>query len=85
MNEYVQHLRIAIVTARNAPAHERIITTLREAGIDIDELFLLGGIEKKRVLEVLRPHIYFDDQIDHLELLSGTTPAVHVPFGIANL
>lgn len=85
MREYVQHLRIAIVTARDAPAHERLITTLRSAGIDIDELFFLGGIEKKRVLEVLRPHIYFDDQIGHLELLSGTTPSVHIPFGIANL
>ena len=85
MSDYVQYLRIAIVTARNAPAHERLITTLREAGIDVDELFLLGGIEKQRVLEVLKPHIYFDDQIGHLELLSGTTPSVHIPFGVANL
>ena len=84
MSDYVQHLRIAIVTARNAPAHERLITTLSEAGIDVDELFLLGGIEKKRVLDVLKPHIYFDDQIGHLEPLSGETPSVHIPFGVAN-
>jgi 5'-nucleotidase len=84
MAEYTQMLRIAIVTARNAPAHERLINTLSEAGIDADELFLLGGIEKKLVLEVLKPHIFFDDQIGHLEPASLSTPSVHVPFGIAN-
>ena len=84
MDEYTQMLRIAIVTARDAPAHERLINTLSDAGIDADELFLLGGIEKKRVLDVLQPHIFFDDQIGHLEPVSESTPSVHVPFGIAN-
>lgn len=84
MKEYTEFLRIAIVTARNAPAHERLISTLAEAGIDTDELFLLGGIEKKKVLEVLRPHIFFDDQIGHLEPAASSIPSVHIPFGIAN-
>lgn len=84
MAEYTQMLRIAIVTARNAPAHERLINTLSGAGIDADELFLLGGIEKRLVLDVLKPHIFFDDQIGHLEPASLSTPSVHVPFGIAN-
>ena len=85
MAEYTQMLRIAIITARNAPAHERMIHTLSEADIDADELFLLGGIEKKRVLDVLKPQIFFDDQIGHLEPASMSTPCVHIPFGIANL
>lgn len=84
MAAYTQMLRIAIVTARNAPAHERMINTLARAGIDADELFLLGGIEKKLVLDVLKPHIFFDDQIGHLQPASMSTPSVHVPFGIAN-
>lgn len=84
MDEYTQMLRIAIITARNAPAHERLINTLSEAGIDADELFLLGGIEKKLVLDVLKPHIFFDDQVGHLEPASASTPSVHIPFGIAN-
>lgn len=84
MAEYTQMLRIAIVTARNAPAHERLITTLANAGIDTDELFLLGGIEKKRVLDILKPHIFFDDQIGHLEPAAESTPSVHIPFGVAN-
>ncbi len=83
--EYTQMLRIAIVTARNAPSHERLINTLSGAGIDTDELFLLGGIEKKLVLDVLKPHIFFDDQISHLQPGSASTPSVHIPFGIANL
>ncbi len=84
MDEYTQALRIAIITARNAPAHERMMTTLKEAGIDPDELFLLGGIEKKNVLDVLKPHLFFDDQIGHLEPASEDTPSVHIPFGVAN-
>ena len=84
MKEYTQALRIAIVTARNAPSHERMMTTLQEAGVDPDELFLLGGIEKKNVLDILKPHLFFDDQIGHLEPASEDTPSVHIPFGIAN-
>ncbi|MDE0176675.1 MAG: 5'-nucleotidase [Defluviicoccus sp.] len=84
MKEYTEFLRIAIVTARNAPAHERLIKTLADAGLDTDELFLLGGIEKKKVLDVLKPHIFFDDQIDHLQRAAASIPSVHIPFGIAN-
>jgi 5'-nucleotidase len=51
---YVPRLRIAIVTARNAPAHERVINTIRSWGIEVNEAFFLGGIEKRRVLEVLQ-------------------------------
>ncbi|AYQ26912.1 MULTISPECIES: 5'-nucleotidase [unclassified Polaromonas] len=81
---YVPALRVAIVTARNAPANERMVTTLREWGFEAAELFLMGGIEKKRVLDVLKPHIFFDDQITHLEGTAMTTPSVLIPFGIRN-
>jgi 5'-nucleotidase len=61
-----------------------MMTTLQGADIDPDELFLLGGIEKKKVLDVLKPHLFFDDQIGHLEPASKDTPSVHIPFGIVN-
>jgi len=77
-------LRVAIVTARSAPAHDRLVTTLSALGLEADEVFLLGGIEKKRVLDILKPHIFFDDQLSHLANVSGTTPCAHIPFGIAN-
>ncbi len=84
INDPQKHVRIAILTARNAPAHERLITTLENYGIQTDELFLTGGIEKKNYLDVLKPHIFFDDQLGHLEPASENTPCVHVPFGIRN-
>lgn len=80
---YVPILQTAIVTARNAPAHERVLTTLKEWNIEVDQLFFLGGMEKSRILKIMKPHIFFDDQMIHLENLDNV-PAVHIPFGIAN-
>ncbi|MBF7140825.1 MULTISPECIES: 5'-nucleotidase [Pseudomonas] len=81
---YSKILRIAIVTARNAPSHERVVTTLKAWGVSPDEAFFLGGMEKSRVLSVLKPHMFFDDQRSHLASAAGNIPMVHVPFGIAN-
>ena len=80
---YHRILKTAIVTARNAPVHERMIKTLHAWDIGIEEAFFLGGIDKSRILNIMRPHIYFDDQIAHLDHLDKI-PAVHIPFGIAN-
>lgn len=81
---YKPRLRLAIITARSAPAHERVVTTLRDWGIRIDEVFFLGGVAKSRILNVFRPHIFFDDQLSHLGEDSRRFPCVHVPFGVAN-
>lgn len=82
--EYHPKVRIAVCTARNAPAHKRVVTTLREWDIRVDEAFFLGGMNKGEVLEVYRPHIFFDDQTTHIESVSKKFPSVHVPYGIAN-
>ena len=82
--QYERIVRVAIVTARSAPAHERVVTTLKEWGVSVDETFFLGGMEKSRVLSVLKPHIFFDDQKKHLESVAGNIPMVHIPYGIAN-
>jgi 5'-nucleotidase len=82
---YRKIVRIAIITARSAPSHERVVTTLKSWGVSPDETFFLGGMEKARVLSVFKPHIFFDDQLTHLKAApGGTIPMVHVPFGIAN-
>jgi 5'-nucleotidase len=39
-------IRTALVTARSAPAHERVIRTLREWGVRLDEALFLGGRHK---------------------------------------
>lgn len=83
--DYQRVLRIAIVTARNAPAHERVITTLEHWGVNPNEVFFLGGMKKDRILSVLKPHMFFDDQRSHLESAAGDIPMVHIPFGVANL
>lgn len=81
---YQPRIRTAIATARNAPAHERVVTTLRSLGIRVDEAFFLGGIDKGRVLRVFRPHIFFDDQVSHIEGVASISPSAHVPFGVTN-
>lgn len=79
-----RRLRVAVVTARNAPAHERAVNSLRHWGVEVDDTFFLGGIDKGAIVEVLRPHIFFDDQTTHLESTRRFAPSVHVPFGIRN-
>lgn len=82
--EYENRIRVSIVTARNAPSHERALKTLKSWGVMANDAFFLGGIEKKRVLGVLRPHIFFDDQSGHLKSASAVVPSVHIPFGVTN-
>ncbi|MDP2850237.1 MAG: 5'-nucleotidase [Sulfuricurvum sp.] len=73
-------IRIAIVTARNSPAEMRVIKTLREWGVYVDEAFFLGGVEKSRVLKAFKPHIFFDDQDVHLDSASQDVPSGKVPY-----
>ena len=80
---YKRILKTSIVTARNAPAHERVVASLKEWGVEVDDAFFLGGIDKARILDIMKPHIFFDDQMVHLEHIDNI-PAVHIPFGIAN-
>ena len=83
-NDYTPKLRISIVTARNAPSHKRVINTLRKWNVQVNEAFFLGGIDKGKILEVLNPHIFFDDQKVHLDNTVDISPSVHIPFGIRN-
>ena len=73
-------VRIALVTARNSPAEMRVIKTLRHWGVYVDEAFFLGGVEKRRVLEAFKPHIFFDDQEVHLEKAAKSVPSGKVPY-----
>lgn len=82
--DYKRIIRTAIITARNAPSHERVITTLEDWGVSANETFFLGGMKKDRILARLKPHMFFDDQKSHLESEAGDIPMVHIPFGIAN-
>ena len=81
---YRRFLKTAIVTARSAPAHKRVVNTLRSWNITVDETHFLGGMDKGRILEILKPHVFFDDQRHpHLDSAGRFTPSVHIPFGAA--
>ena len=77
-------IRTALVTARSAPAHERVVRTLREWDIRLDESLFLGGLEKVEFLSAFKADIFFDDQKKHCETASQKITSGHVPYGIAN-
>lgn len=77
-------IRTALVTARSAPAHERVIRTLREWKIRIDESLFLGGLEKGSFLRAYGADVFFDDQRQHCDSASVHVATGHVPHGIAN-
>ncbi len=73
-------IRTALVTARNAPAHERVIRTLRAWNVRIDEAFFMGGVDKTEVLKAFGANIFFDDQSVHTDRASKLVPAARVPY-----
>ena len=73
-------LRLAIITARSAPSHLRVINTLREWGVYIDEVHFLGGLSKDKILATFGAHIFFDDQDAHLGPASKVVPSGKVPY-----
>ena len=77
-------IRTALVTARSAPAHERVVRTLRAWDIRIDEALFLGGLDKGPFLKAFGADIFFDDQRGHCESARQHVATGHVPFGIAN-
>ncbi|MAL94233.1 MAG: 5'-nucleotidase [Haliea sp.] len=77
-------IRTALVTARSAPAHERVIRTLRAWNIRIDESIFLGGLNKTEFLRAYQADVFFDDQETHCRLASPHIATGHVPHGVAN-
>ena len=77
-------IRTALVTARSAPAHKRVVLTLREWGIRIDEALFLGGRSKGEFLRAFGADIFFDDQQMHIESASAHVASAHVPSGVTN-
>ncbi len=77
-------IRTALVTARSAPAHERVIRTLREWDIRLDESLFLGGLDKAAFLEAFAADVFFDDQAGHCEKARDVVATGHVPHGVSN-
>lgn len=77
-------IRTALVTARSAPAHERVVRTLRSWGIRLNESLFLGGMQKAEFLRAYQADVFFDDQAEHCRLASDVVPTGHVPHGVIN-
>lgn len=77
-------IRTALVTARSAPAHERVIRTLRAWDIRLDESLFLGGMDKAGFLKAYGADVFFDDQETHCESARHHVATGHVPHGVAN-
>lgn len=77
-------IRTALVTARSAPAHERVIRTLREWGVRLDEALFLGGRHKGPFLEAFGADIFFDDSQHNIDSARMHVATGHVPHGVAN-
>lgn len=77
-------IRTALVTARSAPAHKRVILTLREWGVRLDEALFLGGRDKGPFLQAFGADIFFDDQQHNCESAREHVATGHVPHGVAN-
>lgn len=77
-------IKTALVTSRSAPAHKRVIHTMREWGIRIDQAFFLGGVDKGKFLSEFGADIFFDDQHKHCKSASKYVATGHVPDGITN-
>lgn len=77
-------IRTALVTARAAPAHERVVRTLRDWNVRIDESLFLGGLSKGDFLKSFGADVFFDDQQVHCTSASEYVATGHVPHGVAN-
>ncbi|NHN35856.1 5'-nucleotidase [Pseudomaricurvus alcaniphilus] len=80
----IKPIRTALVTARSAPAHERVIKTLRAWNIRIDESLFLGGLDKGAFLKSYGADVFFDDQQSHCDSARSVVATGHVPHGVAN-
>lgn len=73
-------IRTALITARDAPSHKRVIKTLREWNVRIDEMFFLGGLPKEPFLKAFGAQIFFDDQKSYTQPASEIVPSGTVPY-----
>ncbi|XP_030740440.1 cytosolic 5'-nucleotidase 1B [Echinops telfairi] len=77
-------IRTYLVTARSAASSgARVLKTLRRWGLEIDEALFLAGAPKGPILVKIRPHIFFDDHMFHIEgAQKFGTMSAHVPHGM---
>lgn len=71
-------IKLSIVTARNAPAHARMIKTLRMWKVDVDEIHFVGSSDKSKFLKEIGADIFFDDKIENIMKASSVVASGRV-------
>lgn len=84
VNKDDKRLHISLMTARGEGSVTRVINTLKAYNIRLDAAFFLCGHNKTLALANLKPHLFFDDQLKHINKTKDTIPSVHIPYGIMN-
>ncbi|KAK9964314.1 hypothetical protein ABG768_005502, partial [Culter alburnus] len=79
-------IRTYLVTSRGTTSPGlRALKTLQNDNLEINEAFFLCGAHKGPVLKAIKPHIFFDDQIPHIDgALQNGVIGAHVPYGVRN-
>ncbi|CAB1339898.1 unnamed protein product [Coregonus sp. 'balchen'] len=77
-------IRTYLVTSRGEDCGgARVHKTLRLWDLEIDDIRFLKGAPKGPVLQEIQPHIFFDDQMVHINAaIEVGTIAAHVPYGV---
>lgn len=79
-------IKLALITARGAPAHERPLRTLRKWGVEIDEAMFCDGDSKGKFAEAFGAEILFDDSRGNCQSAeSHGVASGHVPFGTGGI
>ena len=81
IGEDPERIRVALITARGAPAHERPIRTLDGWGVAVDEAFFMNGVPKQEIVQQFRADFFFDDNVKHVQ---GLEQGGHVSSGVMN-
>jgi 5'-nucleotidase len=79
-------LRLGLVTARGLESSGRVMTTLKEWGLSLDELVFAGGADKGPLLAAMGADFFFDDTGHNLKSAhEHNIASAQVPFGAGGI
>ena len=76
---YPELFRFLLITARGAPAHKRVINSLRHHKLTIDETIFADGQDKAPMLEGFSADIFFDDSLENVSNAQEKITSALVP------
>lgn len=71
-------IKIALVTSRDFYLTGRPLDTLRHWGIQLDKCYAVSRMNKQRILQHLKPLMFFDNDPKHCADAAVCTPTAHV-------